>query len=372
MLKLVTMKKSIQIYLVGGAVRDELLGLPIKERDYVVVGATPEYMHAQGFRQVGRDFPVFLHPKTHEEYALARTERKTGKGYRGFVCHAEPSVTLEEDLQRRDLTINAIAKTTDGRLIDPYGGVADLKHKILRHVSASFIEDPVRILRVARFAARFGNFKVHHSTNKLMQNMLFAGEVDALVPERVWQEFERALGENYPYRFFEVLNNCGVLQHLFPGLTQHLSSIKLVLKKAVRKRANNILRFAAIFKNATAAEVIEFCKQYRVPNNYKEFALIFVKYYSVFMRAKDLSAVELLNFLEHTDAFRRPERFLDFLQVCAIVTKNSVTAQIRYLKKAYNLASRIQVAKIANSVEKNQVKIAIRNARLNKLKEQIE
>src|SRR5690606_73563 len=208
----------MKTYVVGGAVRDELLGLPVKDRDHVVVGATPEQMTAQGFRPVGKDFPVFLHPETHEEYALARTERKTGKGYKGFQVHAAPEVTLEEDLARRDLTINAIARSEDGEFIDPYDGRADLEHKVLRHVSPAFAEDPVRILRAARFAARFTEFGVAPETMDLMRQMVEAGEVDALVAERVWQELAKGLMEEKPSRMFEVLRECGALARILPEL----------------------------------------------------------------------------------------------------------------------------------------------------------
>jgi len=206
----------MQIYVVGGAVRDEMLGRPNADRDYVVVGATPEAMLAQGFRPVGKDFPVFLHPQSHEEYALARTERKTGHGYHGFTFHAAPDVTLEQDLARRDLTINAMARADDGRLIDPYGGQADLQSKTLRHVGASFVEDPVRILRLARFAARFTDFTVAPETLELMRSMVASGEVDHLVAERVWQELAKGLMEDKPSRMFEVLRECGALARLLP------------------------------------------------------------------------------------------------------------------------------------------------------------
>jgi tRNA nucleotidyltransferase (CCA-adding enzyme) len=208
----------MKTYVVGGAVRDELLGLAVKDRDWVVVGATPEQMLAQGFQQVGRDFPVFLHPQSHEEYALARTERKTAPGYTGFVVHASPGVTLEDDLLRRDLTINAIAKDEAGQLIDPHGGRADIAARVMRHVSPAFAEDPVRILRVARFAARFADFSVAPETLALMRDMVAAGEVDALVPERVWQELARGLMEEKPSRMFEVLRACGALRRLLPEL----------------------------------------------------------------------------------------------------------------------------------------------------------
>ena len=212
----------MEIYIVGGAVRDELLGLPVKEKDWVVVGSTPEEMKTLGFQQVGKDFPVFLHPETHEEYALARTERKTGRGYTQFTCYAAPDVTLEEDLKRRDLTINAMAKTPDGVLIDPYGGQKDLKNKLLRHTSDAFTEDPVRILRIARFAARYADlgFKVADETMPLLRKIVEMGEVDALVPERVWQEVASALCEKNPEIFFTVLKDCGALKVIFPELDQ--------------------------------------------------------------------------------------------------------------------------------------------------------
>src|ERR687895_1625678 len=207
----------MKAYVVGGAVRDELLGLTLQDKDHVVVGATPEEMVAQGFKPVGQDFPVFLHPQTHEEYALARTERKSGRGYKGFTVHAAPDVTLEDDLRRRDLTINAMAKAADGTLIDPFGGRKDLEAGVLRHVSEAFAEDPVRILRVARFAARFG-FRVADETLALMKRMVDSGEADYLVPERVWQEFARGLAEPHPERMFEVLESSGFLKKVFPEL----------------------------------------------------------------------------------------------------------------------------------------------------------
>src|SRR5687768_5836685 len=213
--------------MVGGAVRDELLGLPVKERDYVVVGATPEEMVKQGFKPVGKDFPVFLHPQSHEDYALARTERKSGRGYKGFTVYAAPEVTLEEDLKRRDLTINAIAKDADGTLIDPFGGQKDLAAKVLRHVSEAFAEDPVRILRVARFAARFG-FRVAEETMRLMKGMVDSGEADYLVPERVWQEFSRGLGEPRPEKMLEVLERCGLSRKLLP----EVRGVPVMLSKA--------------------------------------------------------------------------------------------------------------------------------------------
>jgi len=248
-------------YTVGGAVRDELLGLPVQDRDFVVVGATPEEMVRQGFQPVGKDFPVFLHPKRHEEYALARTERKTARGYKGFQVYAAPEVTLEQDLARRDLTINAIAKDEAGALIDPYGGQSDLAARMLRHVSPAFSEDPVRILRVARFAARFADFNVAEETLVLMREMVQSGEVDALVPERVWQEFSRGLMEAKPSRLFDVLRACGALARIMPevdglfGVPQHPKShpeidtgvhVMLVLDMAATKKFPLPVRFAAL------------------------------------------------------------------------------------------------------------------------------
>jgi len=333
----------MQIYLVGGAVRDKLLGLPVKERDWVVVGATPQEMLAKGFRQVGRDFPVFLHPKTKEEYALARTERKVGKGYRGFVCNFDPTVTLENDLKRRDLTINAIAQDKNGKLIDPYGGLKDLNKKILRHVSSAFTEDPVRILRVARFAARFGDFRVSRATTVLMQSMVANHEVDALVPERVWQEFERALQEQYPERFFMVLHNAKALQTLFPEINPHLNFCRKILTLAVKVKAKNTIRFAVLFSKVELDAVKSFCKRYRVPAAYKDLAILLVKHQNEFKQAKKLNSHELLHLLEQTDALRRPERFNDFLQACSLISSNHV---IPYLQKAYKIIAELPLNKV--------------------------
>jgi len=253
----------VKTYIVGGAVRDELLGLPVKDRDWVVVGATPEEMAARGFKPVGKDFPVFLHPATHEEYALARTERKSGRGYKGFNVHAAPDVTLEDDLRRRDLTINAIAKSEDGRLIDPFGGREDLKQGVLRHVSDAFAEDPVRILRVARFAARFA-FEIAPETMQLMRHMVSSGETDYLVPERVWQEFAKGLMEEQPQRMFEVLEACGLRERLLPELETQPE----VLSGALA------VRFALLCWALAEDEVETLCRRLRVPNEPRELALL--------------------------------------------------------------------------------------------------
>ncbi len=342
----------MEIYLVGGAVRDKLLGLEPQDRDWVVVGATPEALSAQGFKPVGKDFPVFLHPKTGEEYALARTERKSAPGYHGFTFHTAPEVTLEEDLKRRDLTINAMAMAPDGSLIDPFGGQEDLREGRLRHVSPAFAEDPVRILRVARYAARYGQwgFRVAHGTNALMRKMVECGEVDALVPERVWQELERALGEAMPSRFFEVLRGCGALGRILPELERLFGVPQpkhhhpeedtgvhtlMVLEQAARLTPDARVRFAALVhdlgKGTTppsewpshhahehrGVELVRgLCERLRVPTDYRELALTVARHHGVYHRAEELRPSTLLKTLEAVDAFRRPERLEQFLLAC--------------------------------------------------------
>jgi tRNA nucleotidyltransferase (CCA-adding enzyme) len=312
----------MKVYLVGGAIRDELLGLPVRERDWVVVGARPEEMERLGYRPVGRDFPVFLHPETQEEYGLARLERKTGLGYRGFVTHSSPEVTLEEDLRRRDLTVNAMARAVDGTLIDPYGGQDDLRARRLRHVSPAFVEDPVRVLRVARFAARLADrgFTVAPETMALMQEMAARGEIDALVPERVWRETERALAEPSPAAFFDSLCAAGALEIIMPELAQLLAGAdaaasRAALGAAVGAGRDTRVRFAALAATLPAAALESFCHRLRVPNEYAELALLAVRTLPVFTGAADAEAV--LGLLEAADALRRPERFELLLQVMA-------------------------------------------------------
>jgi tRNA nucleotidyltransferase (CCA-adding enzyme) len=342
----------MQVYLVGGVVRDELLGRPVRERDWVVVGATPEALTALGYSRVGRDFPVFLHPQTHEEYALARLERKVAAGYHGFVTESSPAVTLEQDLARRDLTINAMARAADGALIDPFGGQRDLQARVLRHVSPAFVEDPVRILRVARFAARLAGegFTVAAETLALMRQMCAAGEVDALVPERVWQETERALGEADPDVFFEVLRGCGALERIFPeiaalyGVPQPEKwhpeidtgvHTMMVLRMAARLSSSTAVRFAALTHDLGKAQtprelwprhhghearsvrlVNGLCDRLRVPNDFRELALLAAEHHGVVHRADELRATTVLSLLERTDALRRPQRFQAFLLAC--------------------------------------------------------
>lgn len=342
----------MDIYLVGGAVRDSLLGRPVAERDWVVVGATPEELQARGFTPVGRDFPVFLHPHTREEHALARLERKTGPGYRGFVTEFAPDVTLEQDLARRDLTINAMAQATDGHLIDPHGGRADLERRVLRHVSPAFVEDPVRILRIARFLARFAHlgFSVAAETIELMRQMSASGELDALVPERVWRELERLLGEPTPRAGIELLRECGALRIVLPELDALFGvpqspkwhpevdtgeHVLLALQVAAGRAAPVSVRFAVLMHDlgkaltprsewpkhiaheARGVPAIEsLCQRLRVPQEHRDLALLASRFHTHVHRGLELRAATLLEVLESADAFRRPGRFAELLEVC--------------------------------------------------------
>lgn len=383
----------MKIYQVGGAVRDRLLQRPFHDTDWVVVGATPEDMTAQGFTPVGKDFPVFLHPKTHEEYALARTERKSGVGYRGFVVHTSPDVTLEEDLARRDLTINAIAAPADwagaGAVFDPYNGQADLQAKLLRHVTEAFREDPVRILRVARFAARFEDFSVAPETLQLMREMVQAGETDHLVPERVWQEIRRGLMEAQPSRMFEVLRSCGALQVILPELN-HLWGVPqrpeyhpevdsgvhamLVLDMAAQLHAPLTVRFACLChdfgKGTTPAEVLPrhigheqrsarllqaVCDRWRVPNDCKELADVVAREHGNIHRSSDLNAAAVMRLLERCDAIRKPERFTEALLACECDARGRTGLQAQpypqrlRLQAALNAALAVNTAPIAQA-----------------------
>lgn len=343
----------MRIYLVGGAVRDELLGLPVRERDWVVVGARPEDLLAQGYKAVGKDFPVFLHPQTGEEYALARTERKTGPGYRGFETLFSPDVTLEQDLERRDLTINAIAKDPDnGALIDPFGGQRDLRERSLRHVSPAFVEDPVRVLRLARFAARFAplGFTVAPETLSLMREIAARGELDALVSERVWQETQRALEMSAPARFFEVLRDAHALPAIFPELHALFGVPQperwhpeidsgvhtlMVVEQAAKLSDDPVVRFAALThdlgKGTTppsewprhiaheqrgVALVEGLCDRLRIPNAYRELAVLVSRYHLDAHRVTELRDTTLLELLERLDAFRRAARFEQWVLAC--------------------------------------------------------
>ncbi len=342
----------MQVYLVGGAVRDRLLGRAVSERDWVVVGATPAELERAGFIPVGRDFPVFLHPATKEEHALARTERKVGPGYRGFTTRYSPDVTLADDLRRRDLTINAMAQDDGGRVIDPCGGQRDLEARLLRHVSDAFVEDPVRILRVARFAARYAplGFRVADETLALMRRMVDEGEANSLVAERVWAETEKALGESCPDVFIQVLRDCGALKVVYPEIDALFGVPQpakwhpeidtgihqlLALRVAVQLGGGVAVRFAVLMhdlgKAATPAAILpahhghedagvalveQLCARVRVPNNLRELAVITARYHTHVHRALELRAATVLTTLESCDAMRRPERFRDFLLAC--------------------------------------------------------
>lgn len=349
----------MKTYLVGGAVRDRLLGVPVYDKDWVVVGATPQQLLAAGYKPVGKDFPVFLHPQTNEEVALARTERKTNKGYAGFVFYTDPSVTLEEDLARRDLTINAIAQSSSGELIDPYGGQADLEKKILRHVTLAFAEDPVRILRVARFAARYKDFSIAPETMVLMQEMVQAGEADALVAERVWQELAKGLVENKPSRMFETLQYCGALEHVLPEL--NLNSEFLEMLDHAKEQglswdadAQLCIQFAFFaYALTTNLDLKGFCERLRVPSECKELLTLTRKEFDLIYQSLSMTEVEVMALFRRCDAIRQPLRFGNLISVqsvCAIVRQDmgmqEVQRQKERLLKALEVVLSVKTAPI--------------------------
>ena len=373
----------MNIYAVGGAIRDELLDVPVQDRDYVVVGATPEQMVSQGYRPVGKDFPVFLHPQTHEEYALARTERKTAAGYHGFQFFYAPDVTLEEDLARRDLTINAMAREVrpdgvlTGPVIDPFNGQADLQARVFRHVSDAFLEDPVRILRVARFAARFTDFTVAPETMTLMRKMVEAGEVNALVAERVWQEVSRGLMERRPSRMFEVLRECGALARILPeidalyGVPQRADyhpevdtgvHVMMVVDHAAAQGYALAVRFAALThdlgKATTPEDVLPrhighegrsvdllkpLCERLRVPNECRDLALLVAREHGNIHRVMETGAAGVVRLLERCDAIRKPGRFAEALQAC----EADARGRLGFEARDYPQAERLRVALVA-------------------------
>ena len=338
----------MKVYLVGGAVRDELLGLPVRERDYVVVGATPEEMVAKGFKPVGKDFPVFLHPVTHEEYALARTERKSGRGYKGFTVYASPQVTLEEDLRRRDLTINAMAKAEqDGTIIDPFRGREDLQSRVLRHVSDAFAEDPVRILRVARFAARFG-FSIHESTLALMKRMVDSGETDYLVPERVWQEFSKGLAEPHAEKMFEVLEASGLLRRNLPEIARYPR----------RFSGSLATRYALLAWPLDEAQVESLSERLRAPNDARELALTAARCRH---RLHAATPEALLELFKAADAFRRPQRFAELLDAAQAAEPRVERARI---ERALEAAAAVEAGKIAQSAKGPEIGRRVDEARL--------
>ena len=375
----------MQIYMVGGAVRDALLGLPVQDRDWVVVGATSEALAAQGYVPVGKDFPVFLHPASREEYALARTERKTARGYRGFAVHAAPDVTLEEDLARRDLTINAIAQGANGALTDPYGGQRDITARVLRHVTEAFAEDPVRILRVARFAARFPDFSIAPETMALMQRMAADGEVDALVPERVWQELARGLMAQQPSRMFEVLRACGALHKLLPevarlwGVPQRAEyhpevdtgvHLMMVLDMAARLNAPLAVRFACLghdlgkgttpvaewprhigHEERSAHLLKALCLRLRVPKDCSELADVVAREHGNIHRSSEFGATALVRLLERCDAFRKPERFADILLACECDARGRLGLNEQPYPQRQRLLGALSAAQSVNTAE---------------------
>ncbi|GAB6140626.1 multifunctional CCA addition/repair protein [Methylosoma difficile] len=397
----------MQIYLVGGAVRDQLLGYPVIERDWLVIGETPESMLAQGFRPVGKDFPVFLHPDNNEEYALARTERKTAPGYKGFVIHAEPDISLEQDLLRRDLTINAMALDEDGQVIDPYGGQQDLQQRIFRHVSPAFAEDPVRILRLARFAARYAHlgFTLAEETRAMMQQMVEAGEVDYLVPERVWAELFKALNEQTPAAFFETLNACGALAKIFPEIhalfgvpqpEQHHPEIDtgihslMSLQQAVLLSDNPEVRFAALVhdlgkalspkdnlphhyghENAGLPILETFCKRLRVPNSFRVLALQVMQYHTHCHRVFDLRASTIVDMMVALGVTKPKNNFALFLLACEADAKGRTGFetrdynQVRYLSRIAAALQSVDTSSISKSgLQGPQIGEAIRRLRI--------
>ncbi len=400
----------MQVYLVGGAVRDEQLGLPVTERDWCVVGASPDELLDAGYKQVGKDFPVFLHPETGEEHALARTERKTGAGYHGFAFDTSADVTLEEDLSRRDLTINALAQDQDGKLIDPFGGMDDVKKRLLRHVSDAFVEDPVRILRAARFAARFSElgFRIAPETRNLMREMVANGEADALVPDRVWKETELALLGPNPHLFFEALRACGALRVVFPeidalfGVPQPAqwhpeidTGVHTMMVVAVAEALSSDLevRFAALVhdvgKGTTSPDdlpshpgheqrgknmILAMADRLPVPKASRDLAALVAEYHTHCHRALELKDTTLLKVLEKTDAFRRPQRFEQFLVACEadargrMAFRNRDYPQADHLRAAFAAAASVDAGSIASSNYAAQIPEAIRRARLDAIK----
>jgi tRNA nucleotidyltransferase (CCA-adding enzyme) len=398
----------VKIYRVGGSVRDELLGLPVQDHDYVVVGSNPQEMIEQGFRPVGKDFPVFLHPRTHEEYALARTERKTGPGYTGFAVHAAPDVTLEQDLERRDLTINAIARDEAGNLIDPFHGADDLKAGVLRHVGPAFVEDPVRVLRIARFAARFG-FAIAAETLALMRRMVADGEVDHLVAERAWQEISRGLMEVRPSLMLRALRECGALARILPEVdalfgvpqpAQHHPEVDtgvhilLVIDYAAACNYPLPVRFAALthdlgkgvtpaaqwprhigHEEAGVALVEALCERLRVPSDCRELAVLVARYHVQVHRAEDLKASTVVKLLEKADAFRRPQRFEQMLEACACDYRGRAGLANRpypgadLLRKALAAARSVDAGEVARQqAEPARIAAAVHEARVHAVK----
>ena len=404
----------MQIYLVGGAVRDNLLGYPVKDKDYLVTGATIEQMLEAGYQQVGKSFPVFLHPKTQQEYALARTEKKQGSGYTGFTCDFNPSITVEQDLIRRDLTINAMAEDSEGNIVDPFGGQEDLKNKVLRHVSDAFVEDPLRVLRVARFAARYHHlgFSIAPETLELMTQIVTNGELDALIAERVWQETQSALMEQDPQIYFEVLRECGALKVIMPEIDclwgvpnpakwhPEIDSgihTMMVLKQAQQLSDKLTVRFASLChdlgKGLTPADnyphhhgheklglkpIKSLCKRLRVPNDCRDLALLDSEYHTHVHRAFELRADTVVKLFDKLDAWRKEERFFDFLTCCLADMRgrtsfeNAEYPQAEYLKSLYLAAAKENTKDIvAQGIKGPEIRAQLTKNRIQAVQDQI-
>ena len=386
----------MKIYRVGGSVRDELLGLPVRDHDYVVVGSNPEEMVRLGFRPVGKDFPVFLHPQTQEQYALARTERKISRGYKGFEVYASPEVTLQEDLARRDLTINAIAQDQNGNIIDPFNGIADLEAGVLRHISPAFVEDPVRVLRVARFTARFG-FHIAPETLDLMREMVHNGETEALVPERVWQEIARGLMEHHPSRMFYALRECSALSRIIPevdalfGVPQPVQShpevdtgvhVMMAIDYAASRQYSLAVRFATLthdlgkgttppdewprhigHEKRSVALVKDLCERVRIPKEERDLALLVARFHGDVHRAQELRPATIADMLQATDAYRKPNRFEAFLQACACDFHgrpgyaDKPYPQFERLIKAFTVARSVDAGAIAAELKRSDMEL---------------
>jgi tRNA nucleotidyltransferase (CCA-adding enzyme) len=359
----------MKVFLVGGAVRDKLLGFPFKEKDWVVVGASPEQMLEAGYRPVGKDFPVFLHPQTNEEYALARTERKTAPGYKGFVFHTDTQVTLEEDLLRRDLTINAMAENDEGNIIDPYKGQEDLNNKILRHVSAAFAEDPVRLLRTARFAARYHHlgFGIADETNELMQTMVEQKEAQYLVAERVWQEFYKALLEKNPAVFFTSLQNAHALTDIFPELDNEMLDRNLEnLTTVANKTQNPEQRFTGLCANIDSNDITALCERLSTPHSFSTIAILFVKNQAQILLMNNQSTEDIASFFLSVDALRKPERFLSLIEICAYLY--NVESLTHFWSKALAAYNKVNIqALVKQGYEKAALGEAIKNSRIQSL-----
>lgn len=365
----------MKIYVVGGAIRDELLGLPVKDLDYLVVGATPEEMIAKGFKPVGQDFPVFLHPETHAEYALARTERKTAPGYKGFVFHADQHVTLEEDLARRDLTINAMVREADvsgratGPVIDPFGGQKDLQNKLFRHVSQAFTEDPVRLLRVARFSARFPGFSVAPETLLLLKNIGRSGELDALVKERVWQELSRGMLAEQPSKMFDVLSEMAVFEKFFPASLHSKNNRQIFdcVDRAASANLNVQQRCAVLFSDTDTEAINAWCSRWGVPSECKDYALLGHELHLAIQR-RLTNASDVLQVLDRMDVWRKPERFNDLIEAARLIGD-----PVDLLVKSYLSAKEVNASEIAAGITAHGsgelIKRAIDQARTNAIKE---